>query len=301
MNRLKSVLVGVDFSECSTTALHQAARLARCNGATLHVLHVVDASAVTGLAKVMKQDVEQQRQQTQTAARRELARWLGRHQLPDGWQSEALVGAPLDTILDRAREVKADLIVLGERGKNTASPQVGLVALRVLRRSPAKVLLVDNGNPAPFETIIACIDFTPSCREVVEQARRLATLNACRVDFLHVYDPPWDRLSDVLPAMSLSEELREQYLGMLETQLADFVGSLAGLNARLMLRESPRYQSGIALHAQLENADLILLATNARRNPCDELLGSTAERLVRELPCSVLVVKPSPPADAPKG
>ncbi|MBE0541819.1 MAG: universal stress protein [Verrucomicrobia bacterium] len=301
MNRLKSVLVGVDFSECSTAALHQAARLAQWNKATLHVLHVVDAPAVAGLAKAMKMDVEQQREMAQTAARRELSRCLGRHTLPDGWQSEAVVGAPLDTILDRAREVKADLIVLGERGSNTASPQVGLVALRVLRRSPVKVLLVDSDTTAPFQRVIACVDFAPSCREVIEQARRLAALNACRVDFLHIYDPPWDRLRYVLPALSLSEELRQQYLNMLDSQLADFVGSLSGLDARLVLRESPRYQSGIALHAQLENADLILLATNARRTPGDELLGSTAERLVRELPCSVLVVKPSPPANAPNG
>jgi nucleotide-binding universal stress UspA family protein len=49
MHRLKSILVGVDFSECSKAALQQAARMAKWNGATLHVLHVIESMVVTEL------------------------------------------------------------------------------------------------------------------------------------------------------------------------------------------------------------------------------------------------------------
>jgi nucleotide-binding universal stress UspA family protein len=86
--------------------------------------------------------------------------------------------------------------------------------------------------------------------------------------------------------------MEEQYLNTLRCQLEDFAGPLSGLEARHVLHESPRHQSGIAAYAQLQDADLIVLATNGRRNPDDDLLGSTAERLIKELPCSVLVVKP---------
>ena len=44
MNKLNTILVGVDFSECSRCALEQAVRLARWNDASLSVIHVVDAS-----------------------------------------------------------------------------------------------------------------------------------------------------------------------------------------------------------------------------------------------------------------
>jgi hypothetical protein len=46
MNPLKTILVPVDFSTVSRTALDQAARLAGLNGASLHVLHLVDTAAV---------------------------------------------------------------------------------------------------------------------------------------------------------------------------------------------------------------------------------------------------------------
>jgi magnesium-transporting ATPase (P-type) len=60
------------------------------------------------------------------------------------------------------------------------------------------------------------------------------------------------------------------------------------------LTEAPVHKSGIAAYAKLHDADLIVLATKARPNLAWNLPGSTAERLVRELPCSVLTVKPRP-------
>ena len=68
MNRLKSILVGVDFSECSKAALQQAARMAKWNGATLHVLHVIESMVVTELAAALKVPIEQQRQTALTGA-----------------------------------------------------------------------------------------------------------------------------------------------------------------------------------------------------------------------------------------
>jgi nucleotide-binding universal stress UspA family protein len=154
-----------------------------------------------------------------------------------------------------------------------------------------KVLLVDSGHARPFQTIVACVNFTPSAQEVIEQAKRLAALGASRVDFLHVYDPPWHRLRHVLPALSVSQELRDHYLNTLECQLKGLVGEAAGLTARCVLHESPLHRSGIAAYAQVQDADLIVLSTRQTRQEC-ELLGSTAERLLRELPCSVVVLKP---------
>ena len=46
MNKLNTIIVGVDFSECSRCALEQAVRLARWNNAGLNVIHVMDSSAL---------------------------------------------------------------------------------------------------------------------------------------------------------------------------------------------------------------------------------------------------------------
>jgi nucleotide-binding universal stress UspA family protein len=53
------------------------------------------------------------------------------------------------------------------------------------------------------------------------------------------------------------------------------------------------YGNGIAAHAEEVKADLIIVGHKGRTNLRYVLLGSTAERLLTQLPCSMLVVKPS--------
>jgi nucleotide-binding universal stress UspA family protein len=53
----------------------------------------------------------------------------------------------------------------------------------------------------------------------------------------------------------------------------------------------------IARLAQEGSFDLVVVATHGRRGVKRVLLGSVAERIVRDAPCTVLVVRP-PPARA---
>ena len=291
MNRIKNLLVGVDLSDGARAALQHALRIAEQNRAVLHLMHVIDRAAVDELAAALHTSPARQRAGAVTSGRAELVRWLDPFHLPETSRTEVTVGAPVEALLGRAREVAADLVVVGAQGDNVQSPQAGSFAVQILRRSPVKVLLVDSTHTRPFRTIVACVDFTPAAREVVEQVKRLASLRASRVDFLHVYNPPWHRLRHVMPALSVSAELQEQYLRMLERQLEDFVGEMPGVQARRVLHESPAHRSGIANYAKLHDADLIVLATKTQAASDATSGASTAERLVRELPCSVLAVK----------
>ena len=58
---------------------------------------------------------------------------------------------------------------------------------------------------------------------------------------------------------------------------------------------------GIAEYVRGVQADLVVLGNKGRTNLRYVLLGSTVERLLREVPCSVLVARPpaghSPQAD----
>jgi universal stress protein E len=49
---------------------------------------------------------------------------------------------------------------------------------------------------------------------------------------------------------------------------------------------------GIAEYARRMHANLLVLGTKGRSNLRYVLLGSTVERLLREIPCSALVVRP---------
>ena len=53
MDELRTILVGVDFSPCSTAALKQAVHLARDSEAKLCVFHVLDHLVILDLAEAL--------------------------------------------------------------------------------------------------------------------------------------------------------------------------------------------------------------------------------------------------------
>ena len=295
MNEFKTVLAGVDFSESSRVALRQAARIAAENAATLHVLHVIEALAVSDLAEALHVSIEQERQAAVTLTRHELDLWLERTTLPASAHVEISIGVPLAEVLARAAAVDADLIVLGAQGANVHPPEVGTLALRVLRKADVNILLTDSSHTGPFQKIVACVDFSPTSREVVKLARKLATQAGYHVDFLHVFHGPWHRLHYKMPSLEAVPDFHGQYQHLLQCQLDDFVGDLDGLNAACVLHESLASQGrAITAYARQTKADLVILGMLGRTHLRQALLGSTAEHLLKELPCSVLAVKPPP-------
>jgi nucleotide-binding universal stress UspA family protein len=290
MNHLECILVCVDFSDGSKAALQQAVRIARRSRARLHVLHVIEALAVTELAEALKVPLRQERETALEHARAEMARWLGDLDT-EKFQVDAVIGTPLDQILKRARAVGAELVVLGTRGANASARGAGTLATQVLRKAPCKVLLVAGGQTKPFRTIVAGIDFSATAREVADQARHVATQDGSAVHFLHVFFGPWRRLHYRRATPEANPDFELQYRGMLQRQLNEFVGDVQGFDARCVLHDASSYGQGIADYAGQVGADLIILGNKGQTNLRYVLLGSTAERLLRELPCSVLTVR----------
>jgi universal stress protein E len=291
MNRLKSILVGVDFSEGSKAALQQAARMAKWNGATLHVLHVVESLVVTELAEALKVPIEEQRRAARSGARHELTRWLAETDSLERFHADVVLGHPLDELLKRIREVAADLVVLGAQGAHGATRGAGTLATKVLRKAPAKVLLVAGAQSHPFLTVVAGVDFSPTARKVVDQAKRVASQDKSCVHFLHVFYGPWNRLHYRMETPEADPDFKKQYRDLLQRQLNEFVGDTHGLEARCILHDASSYGHGLAEYAGKVSADLVIVGNKGRTNLRYMFLGSTAERLLTELPCSVLCVR----------
>jgi nucleotide-binding universal stress UspA family protein len=58
MNKLKTILVGVDFSECSRCALAPAVRLARWNDAGLRIIHAISPASLNSTDQVLQQTLD---------------------------------------------------------------------------------------------------------------------------------------------------------------------------------------------------------------------------------------------------
>ena len=142
---LKTIVVATDFGEAAATALLYGRNFARTFGATLHVVHVVDDLAANATLAEAALDFGDLQQSLQTGAEQTMGhvitaddrRTLDVHtHLPRSHQ-------PSQAILDVARRVKADLIIVGTHGRGAiARLFLGSVAERVVRTAPCPVLTV---------------------------------------------------------------------------------------------------------------------------------------------------------------
>ena len=145
--RAKPILVAVDGSQPSNWALGAAARLADRLHAAVVVLHVVVPPnlGASEIALNTEDLIEQLRQEgdgvLQAACQRLPAALAARAVLREGY--------PAQQIVVQAREMGADLIVMGSRGRGRWTHFIlGSIAEAVIREAPCPVVAVSH-DPGP--------------------------------------------------------------------------------------------------------------------------------------------------------
>jgi universal stress protein E len=291
MNKLKTILVGVDFSECSRSALEQSVRLARWNSAGLRIIHVLPPASLNSAGAELQPTLDEWRERMREHAIARLADWAAQAGAPAGHSREVMNGVPLDVLLTESRSRNADLLVLGITGDSLLPNGAGTLATKCLRKAGTKVMVVKESHAQPFRRIVACVDFSDTSREVVAQAWRVAGWDRAEVHLLHVFQPEWRVWTPMseLPALGNFEM---SYRALLEGNLRQFAPPPAGANPIVSVWPGKTHGHGIAEYCREVAADLVILGSKGQTNLKYVLLGSTAERLLRELPCSALVVRP---------
>jgi len=142
---LRDILVPVDFEPASYHALAQARDLPRTFGARLHVLHILeDTFALPAGAEGAVSGFPHLRRQIEEDARSRLNELLTAEDRQADANAVALIAAsPSTAIVRYAKEILADLIVMGTHGR-TGKPlgAIGSVAEQVVRTAECPVLIM---------------------------------------------------------------------------------------------------------------------------------------------------------------
>lgn len=304
MNALRTIVVGLDFTPASRAALRQAARMAAWNEAALHAVHVVESSWIDDLAGVLGLDRDRFAREVEERGRKAAEDVAAQGELAVGARVDVAVGSTVDMLLRSVKTHAADLLVLGVRSPVSEGRGPGPVASACLRRTRTKVLLAREDHTGPYKTIVACTDFSDTSFRAIQMAVRVAQQDKAALRVLHVAIPPRLDMAyaghplGMWPGQPLKVmEMWNTYRAALDPRLAKFVEPLrhemVALNVTLDIAEHDHYGRGIAAYAKEHTADLLVLGTQGKTNLRYALLGSTAERVLGELPCSALTVKPA--------
>ncbi len=296
MDRLKSVIAAVDFTPCSAQALGQAVRISQWNRATLQVVHVIETFASLDGQELITPYVAQIQEGLLAEAR---ARWDSFAQEVPGKETlelQVAINNPLIELLDRIDRRRADLLVMGVHGVSPADRGAGILAAQCVRKAPCRVLLVRDKQSGPFRNVVACIDFSETSREALDAAVRVAAQDNSVLHIIHVYQPPWKRLRFKAFEFGGDPEFATRYKEALLSRLTEFCtparADVAWAKPRFELVESSSHGAGITEYARTNKCDLVVLGTRGQSSLREAIMGSTAERVVRDAPCSILAIKP---------
>ncbi len=143
----KKILVAIDDSDTSRSALAEAVHIARTSGAKLYIAHVADETLLNLHGQPLSSiiNMEAAVASLSEAGKNLLASALAE---ADGVDAEPLLLEALkrrvsETIAEKAAQLKVDLIVIGRHGqRGLAKLLLGSVAEQLAKISDASVLLV---------------------------------------------------------------------------------------------------------------------------------------------------------------
>lgn len=144
MSEIKRILFATDFSESSDFSIKHALLFAKTFNARLFILHVVNEPVDLSGFYVPHISFEKLEEEIAVGARKMMETFCATHVKGfDNYETMVVSGIPFNTILDRADEVKADLIILGTHGRTGLDHVLfGSTAEKVVRKSKVPVLTV---------------------------------------------------------------------------------------------------------------------------------------------------------------
>lgn len=294
----KHVLTATDGQSCSRAALRDAMHLALAGDAKLTICHVIDFTKVA--ASLTDVGSTAPWLDALESAGKELLQAAIYQVKEAGINADARMvhGAAVSSINELAREIAADVIVVGSHGREGVSRLVlGSVAEGVLRTSSVPVIvrrerpelehLSESKNP--YRNILVAYDGSPHSGEALNVARTLVesmhgTLSVCFVvDFTSLMKIAG---TAYFAADSTIDALRAEGQATLDRVAIPVADKPPNT---YLLSGSPVDE--ILACAKETGADLIVMGSHGRSGVMRALLGSVAESVTRHSPVPVMVVR----------
>ena len=224
-----------------------------------------------------------------------------------------VAGKPDEEIVSTAAQHGTDLIAMASHGRGTIGRAIfGSVADRVARTSTVPVLIVrapaeEAGEPGTIARLIVPLDGSEIAKRALPVASDLAHRLDIPIHVVRAIDPvtsmPVARVvfgAAPIVNAELTSRLWQEAESEAEATVADAMTSLKdeGIEASgAVLNGSPFF----AISEVTKPGDLIVLTSHGRGGVRRWLLGSVAEKLVREAPVPVLLVPAAERGDGVMG
>jgi nucleotide-binding universal stress UspA family protein len=286
----RKLLVGYDDSPASRAALLEAAHWVKKHGGELALVHAAffDTEEFGIAPEHLEKRIALGRRLC-TAAVKSVGAEPG---VPA--RSIICEGEPPEVLLDTADGMDADLIVLGTYGRRGLRRMLmGSVTAQVISKARADVLVVHRPCQecrGVYRSLLVPYDGSAFSRAALGRACELAAADGAHVTVLYAI-PRYEEMVGFLRTEGISARLAEEADKIVAE--AARIGDARGVKVATSVAEGAASDRVVDAVKQ-SGFDLVVMGSHGHRGMERALLGSTAERVIVNAPCPVLVVKERP-------
>jgi len=296
MQRFKKILFVREENTAATSTPRRAAQLARNNKAQLTLC---DASRELSRTLPNLEETFKQIHESQLMARFEKIDLTGIKT-----KTKLLTGTPFIEIIKEVQRGSHDLVIKSAEGSGGAfSNLFGETDMHMMRKCPCPVWIVKPSKRKNCARVVAAVDPDPTVKEnaelnelILNLATSLARQENSELNVVHTWSLQGEYMfRSIRTGLTESEvdemamDARKTHEKWLEELLEhhDFKG--IDLNIHLVKGDAGKV---IPALVKKKRADLVVMGTVARTGIEGFLIGNTAEKILRNVDCSVLTVKP---------
>lgn len=276
---MHTILVPVDFSEHSESALKAAADIAQKKGSELYVLHVIEVGEpIMGTGEIQVDDANLLF--FSQLAKKKLSSFLDKEYL-EGIKITNIIelGPTYHSITRNIEKFNVNLIVMGSKGASGLEGfLIGSNTEKVVRNSSVPVLVIKNKMmDVHFQKIVFVCDFDEENKSAFKKAQNFAEDFKAELILMYV-----NTKGDGF-------ENKEK----INTKIADFLKNTASayrFNEVLVFNDDS-VEHGILNGANSIKADLIAMPTHGRKGLAHFFNGSIAEDVVNHSKIPVITFK----------
>lgn len=294
MKAYTRIIAAIDFTPSCRNALKEAVRLSAPNNAKLTAVHVLDEFLAHELKRALSTDQATIRADWQER----LKKFVDESDLgPAQVEIEVRIGHPFAELAESCRVHAADLLVMGAKGSRNEPGRVGIIAAKCVRKAPVDVLLVREDACGPYKHLVTCVDFSDNATKAVRHALSLAKQDGASLDCIYVYQSALAMSLDyggLVAPMPLGTDAQamEMWQEELKTFMEPFMQEFPEVTVKTVVLERINIREAILDHVKDTHADMVVLGTRGKTGLRELLIGTTAEKIVANAPCSILAVKP---------
>ena len=304
MNRFKNILLIGDSKADWKTTVSRAATLAKTNKAKLTIAEVTESLprdmqivlTAKHLAQIHKLIFQDRLEQLE-----KLIKPIQRKGIDVA--AKVLGGVPFIAIIREVLRNRHDLVMITVEKKSRLKGMLyGTTPMHLMRKCPCPVWAIKSAECAKYAQILAAVNPIPSDEvssnlnvKILQLANSLARLEKAKLHVIHVWKQYGEGFLRYLERMPVKEvdhiirETKKMHKEWLAELLDKYAPEIPKEQVHLLQGEAGTLIPQLARKKRIE---LIVMGTLARTGISGLFIGNTAEKVLQQMNCSVLAVKP---------